>query len=472
MVLLAPGAVVMADYTVQLPTIGATDYNVTVSNSNIDGGAVASGNGTTNDTTVINDFLAYAAANGGGTVEIPDTGGGTFLADELFLGNNTNLQVDTGATLLYGDKTGGGTLINNLTTSETNVEITGGGTLNGDNKGSNHMILLQNVTNLAVNTVTITNSGNEHLVLEGCNDVWINGVTIAQPNNGSNTDGIDFSGNNFLIENCNISDGDDDIVAKPEFTACSNIYIQNITIGNGHGISIGGQTNMGLNGMFVNNVTINMASQSNAEGFDFKAGDGTGNGYGGLVQNVTVNNVSINDVDDAINISSFYNTAGGGSNSFPGAGAPAYTPDSTEPFWKDITFENIAINDTSSNSANIDGLNTNSPTNTDILNFVNITGTNIKNPWDMYFADSVYINGLTQNGVTINDAQGNYKLNGGNEVSEEADDTFDATENPVYTVDVPTLVPASVPEPTSVGIIGAGMLLLLPRRNRSRWGQT
>ncbi|MGA3066353.1 MAG: glycosyl hydrolase family 28 protein [Tepidisphaeraceae bacterium] len=472
MVLLVPGAFAMAqtaNWTVTTPYVPSTDYNITVSNPNIDGGAVATVGA--NDTAVINDFLAYAAAHGGGTVEVPDTGNGVFKSNEMFIGNNTNLQVDTGAELL--NNVPKDVFLTNLNTTQQNVEISGGGTLNGGgSSGNNHMILLQNVSNLEVYNVTITNASNEHLVVEGDNNVLINDITISQPGEGANTDGIDFSGTNFLIENCNIDDGDDDIVAKPENTHCANIYIQNISITNGHGISIGGQTNMGLNGMFVNNVTINMASPSNENGFDFKAGDGTGNQYGGLVQNVTVNNASINDVDDGINISSFYNTASG-DNSFPGKDAPAYTPDSTEPIWKDITFENIAINDTTSNSANISGENVVAgyPPNTDELNFVNITGTNVKNPWDMYFASDVYINNLTQNGVMINDVQGNYKpASGGNEVSEEDDDTFDGTENPVYTANVPTLVAATVPEPASVGIIGTVMMVLLPRRNRGPGG--
>src|SRR5271170_1369242 len=46
-------------YNIQLPEIGTTVYNVTVANSNIDGGAVAEAdNASFNNTTVINDFLA------------------------------------------------------------------------------------------------------------------------------------------------------------------------------------------------------------------------------------------------------------------------------------------------------------------------------------------------------------------------------------------------------------------------------
>src|SRR5580658_10476973 len=88
-------------YNIQLPEIGSTTYNVTVSNSNIDGGAVAEAdNASFNNTTVINDFLSYAASHGGGTVVVPKPSNGDYYAtDELLIGNNTNLDVATGATI-------------------------------------------------------------------------------------------------------------------------------------------------------------------------------------------------------------------------------------------------------------------------------------------------------------------------------------------------------------------------------------
>src|SRR5208282_6864516 len=81
-------------------SVGSNVYNVTVSNTNIDGGTVAVGNNSTSNTTVLQDFIDYASANGGGTVEIPTSGSSIFKTGELFLMNDVNLQIDTGATLL------------------------------------------------------------------------------------------------------------------------------------------------------------------------------------------------------------------------------------------------------------------------------------------------------------------------------------------------------------------------------------
>jgi polygalacturonase len=334
--------------------------------------------------------------------------------------------------------------------------VSGGGIINdaATNTSSNHMCTLEGVTNIAVENVTIENSSEEHLVTEADTNLTINNVTIQDSKIQSNTDGIDFSGSNVLIENCNISDGDDDIVAKPQSTYCSNIIINNCTITNGHGISIGGQTNAGLNGMYVNSCTINMANATNAIGIHLKAGDGntTSLQNGGPVSNVTFNNISINNVDDAIEVDSYYNN---GSSNFPDIPASVAPTDSTEPLWSDITFENITINSTTSNAANIYGLNS-TPANTDGIDFINVTGTNIKNPWNMYYADDVYMSGVSVNGVTIPDELSEAKGSGGKNEAQEADDTFDASANPIY---VPT-----VPEPASAGIAAIGAMLVIRRR--------
>ncbi len=78
-----------------LPTIGSSVYNVTVSNPNIDGGAVASTSSSDNK-TVINDFISYASSHGGGTVNIP---AGTFTSGTVRLANNVNLNLAAGAVL-------------------------------------------------------------------------------------------------------------------------------------------------------------------------------------------------------------------------------------------------------------------------------------------------------------------------------------------------------------------------------------
>jgi polygalacturonase len=468
-------------YNIQLPEIGTTVYNVTVSNSNIDGGAVAEAdNASFNNTTVINDFLAYAAAHGGGTVEIPKPSNGDYYAtDELLIGNNTSLDVVTGATI--ENLTPKNTFIDTIAGTTQNVAIGGGGVINDNatSTGSNHMVILENIANLEVENVSIINSSQEHLVAENDTNVLINHVTITDSKIQSNTDGIDFSGSNFLIENCSIADGDDDIVAKPESTVCSNIYIQNIAITDGHGISIGGQTNAGLNGMYVNNVSFNPASSSSSWAIHLKAGDGntTNTQNGGVVQNVTFNNITANNVDDVIGIDSYYNN--GGSN-YPSIPAPTAPNDKTEPFWENITIENTKVTTATGGAADIYGLNS-SPADITGLNIINTTMNTVSSALKMYYASSVYFNNVTIEGTAIPDSLSNLKSSSGHNVSEEADDTFSTTANPIYTTAVPTLLSGSndpmivfgnaagivaVPEPGTFALGTMATTMLLARRRR------
>ena len=83
---------------------------------------------------------------------------------------------------------------------------------------SNNLVLITSASNLLVSGVTVANSSHEHLVLEGDTNVTVSNVdindnyTVAQTGGYlSNTDGLDYSGSHFLIQGCNINDGDDDI---------------------------------------------------------------------------------------------------------------------------------------------------------------------------------------------------------------------------------------------------------------------
>ena len=212
-------------------------------------------------------------------MEVPK---GTFLANALTLGNKVNLQLDSGAALrmeAYGTYTGGTTPFITATNA-SNVEISGSGTIDGQGSGwwsqssSNRADLVEFFTCnvVEITGVTVENSPKEHLVFSATNNVTVNGVTVSAPSTSPNTDGIDPAGQNYLVENCTIATGDDDIAVKPQLGVCGNITIQNCKIGSGHGISIGGQTPDGLNGMTVNNVTFN----GTTNGLRLKAGEGNG----------------------------------------------------------------------------------------------------------------------------------------------------------------------------------------------------
>jgi polygalacturonase len=251
--------------------------------------------------------------------------------------------------------------------------------------------------------VTIENSTHEHLVTEADSNVTINNITIADPgtltaNSGkylANTDGIDFSGTNFLIENSSFNDGDDDIVAKPASTNTANVVINNDTIGAGHGISIGGGSAKGLSNMLVENTTFN----GTQNGIRIKAEDAAGGDAGGGIVNpvtgVTYENLTMTDVANPIIIDSFYN----GGNNFPTSptevGFYPSTPgalDTTSPVFENLLFKNITATG-SQNGGLIFGLNT-SPNSLSGLKFVNVN-ISADSSMEMWYAAGVEIDSLS-----------------------------------------------------------------------------
>jgi len=387
-----------------LPVFPSTAYNVAVANLNINGGVPAN-TGSSNNAAAIQAYIDYASGHGGGHVEIP---AGSFLSGTLTLKSNVDLQLDSGAILR-------GTSINNkliTASSGSNMQISGSGIIDGGattTAGGTNLVDIRGVNTLAILGVQIQNAGHEHLVPINDNNVTISGITISDPgtlaaNGGrylANTDAIDYAGNNFLIKNCNISCGDDDIVAKPASNAVSNVVITNCTIGAGHGISVGGGVAQGVTNMLVSKITMNGTDN----GLRVKAADKpmtAGDAGGGLLhplKNVTFKDITMTNVTNPIVIDSFYDN---GNNNFPTSptssssysyGLP--TPvgvDGTTPIWQNIAFENITVTG-SSNAGLIYGLNT-SPSNLNGVTFSNVNISASKH-MDLWYGTNIDLSGLS-----------------------------------------------------------------------------
>lgn len=471
------------------PSIGTISYNLTqsdggIAGANVDGGASletgTSSSVATANQTLINDAISYLSANGGGTINLP-ANAGTYVSDEVLLENNVDLNVGTDTTLQNGQSTL--TFVSTASGATGNVEISGGGILNSNatSTSNNKMVQLEGLNNVEVTNVSIENAPNEHLVTEADSNVTITNVTIHDSKVQANTDGIDFSGTNIYMNGLNISDDDDDIAVKPDTTVVngitaytSNVLIENATFTAGHGISIGGQTNAGLNGMYVTNITeTGTATTSLENGIHLKAGDGSTSAYqnGGTVENVTFNNITMTDVDDAIVINSFYNNGG---DNFPNTGDYPVSPtDLTEPYWKNITLENITVNNATGSAAEIYGLDSN-PANTVGLNVENVDVVESDSPWKMYYANNVYFNNVivggsaSPPGASLPDSEANQKNTSGSTTeSEEADDTFVSAANAsaIYTP------PMVVPEPASAAMIGVVLAVGAMGRQRVKRGR-
>ena len=303
---------------VALPVIPDATFTIT------DYGAV--GDGKTMNTDAIGKAIDACKSAGGGIVVIPR---GTFMTGPLQLGEKMNLRVDEDATLRFTDDFDAFPLSNNRHRHAiageglSDIAITGKGTIDGNGakwwtefrkvKGTPdeknqprrpNLIDLTRCRRVLVQDVTISNSPMFHLVPRDCDDVTIEGARFIAPEDAPNTDGIDPSGHNYLITRCHFDVGDDCIAVKPQRAAqgerlsCEDMLITDCTFLHGHGLSIGGQTPGGLRRMTVRNCTFDGTDA----GIRMKAP----RGQGGIVEDLTYENITMTNVKVPILITSYY----------------------------------------------------------------------------------------------------------------------------------------------------------------------
>jgi polygalacturonase len=266
----------------------------------------AAGDGKTLDTAAIQKAVNTASAAGGGIVLIP---AGKFLTGPFTLASSINLHLASNSVILIDNDQARYPIVNRryqdaiTANGAHDLSITGEGTIDGQgeiwwkafraNPSMMHrpyLIKLTDCTRLKVSGVVLCNSPMFHLVPQNCTDVVIEDVTIKSPSTAPNTDGIDPSGWNFLICNCNIDTGDDDIAIKPapdrgRSPGNKNFTVKDCSFGHGHGMSIGGGTAGGIEDLTVSNCTFNQT--------DYGIRIKTLRGNGGLLRNCSYENLKM-----------------------------------------------------------------------------------------------------------------------------------------------------------------------------------
>lgn len=271
-------------------------------------GAIA--DGTTDNTAAIQATIKAAEA-AGGIVRIP-AAAKTYMCGPITLASGVMLQIEKGATLQmlpYGTYTGTDDFITLADLHD--VKISGGGVIDGQGapwwkafdekkiKRPKAMIAIVKSTRVAIEGVTLSNPPNTHVQLRaGSSEVSFVNVTIASPEKAHNTDGIDVSGSNILIDHCKIACGDDNIAIGGSTSANANIVISNCEFGHGHGLSIGSYTSGGLKNLTVENCTF----ARTMAGIRMKAR----RDRGGVVENLRYSNITMTDVEKPIFITSYY----------------------------------------------------------------------------------------------------------------------------------------------------------------------
>ncbi len=152
------------------------------------------------------------------------------------------------------------------------------------------LVVIAHSERVHIADITLRNSSKFHLVPSDIDELTIERVKVRAPFTAPNTDAIDPGpGRNFLIRDCDIDTGDDDIVIKSGGT---NILIENCTIKHGHGISIGSGTTVGIHNMLVRHCTFDGADN----GIRIKSMVGAG----GPVENIRYTDIRMRNVRDAI----------------------------------------------------------------------------------------------------------------------------------------------------------------------------
>jgi polygalacturonase len=303
-------------------------------------------------TKVINDIITSLSAKGGGTLLFP---AGTFLTGPIIMKSNITLWLDAGAVVKFSDDFDDylpmvqsrweDVRVKNFASQVyayqcENISIRGRGHFEGLGKKwwdfmrtaasqqtpskwqeifkkENEALLSKNSYIRAKNNFLrppmITTYECKNVLIEGVSfsnppfwtimpaftdNLTITGITIENPSNSPNTDGIDPSScKNVHISNCHITVGDDCIVIKSgrdedgreAASPTENITITNCTMLRGHGgVVIGSEMSGGVKRGAITNCIF--------EGTDRGIRLKTMRGRGGVIEDLLVSNIVMNNM--------------------------------------------------------------------------------------------------------------------------------------------------------------------------------
>jgi len=316
--------------------------------------------GATLNTDAFKKALAAVNAAGGGMLVVPE---GTYFTGPFDLGSNTNLHLEAGAVILFSPKFDDYKMEGNSgryrpliqVANVHDVLVSGTGTINGNGEAwwpearrfkavanAKHasgntsprpvMLSFRGCQRIRVEGVTLTNSPVFNLVQNACQDVTVEGIKILNPSIAPNTDGIDPKDcQRVLISHCYIDTGDDNVaLGGSGGLREEDILVTDCTFLHGHGCSIGSGTGSGVRNMIVRRCTFDGTDT----GVRFKSG----RGRGGLVENVTYEDLTMKNVGVVIGVTSYY-----ANTTIDAALAEdkAQPVTATTPQWRNITVRNV-----------------------------------------------------------------------------------------------------------------------------------
>jgi polygalacturonase len=167
------------------------------------------------------------------------------------------------------------------------------------------LLIVLRSDNFILYRITLRNSPNYHVSAQQTNGFTAWGVKIDTPGTARNTDAIDpGSSTNVSILYSWIRAGDDDVaITSGKAGPATHITVAHDHFYSGHGMSIGSPTSGGVSAVRVDDLTIDGADN----GIRIKSD----RSRGGLVHDVSYNNVCIRNVKNPLFFTPMYTTRGG-----------------------------------------------------------------------------------------------------------------------------------------------------------------
>jgi polygalacturonase len=282
----------------------------------------AAGDGKTLDSCPIQAAIEACAERGGGTVYLP---AGQYVTGSLFLRDNITLHLDAGATILGSENPDDYPVVHSrwegkhqdthapLITGKDlhNIAVVGRGTIDGRGavwwKARNErtlahprprLISFSDCTNVLIEGISAVNSPSWTINPVHCQNVNIRGITIVNPADSPNTDGINPDSCRLVrISDCYVSVGDDCITIKSgtehehpdRYAPCRDITITNCTLERGHGgVVIGSEMSGGVKNVVISNCVFIGTDR----GIRIKSR----RGRGGTIEDIRVSNLIMDGV--------------------------------------------------------------------------------------------------------------------------------------------------------------------------------
>lgn len=312
----------------------------------------------------------------GGMVIIPKGtwlfGDGNATKKNLIIKSKTILHLAAGCTLKlqpYGialnNKTNFITCVKNSNTSDIVIEgedetsvIDGQGARwwlareNGETFKPGAMIRFEKGKRFLIRNLKIQNTPGVNITISnsnGANNATIHDVTISEPASEAgkgkashNTDGIAIWGPYVNIYNCNISNGDDNVVCDDD---AQYIHVWNCYFGTGHGASIGSFTN-NIKHVWFDQITMN----GTTAGVRLKTGiNSDGRLRGGGEEDFKFTNITMTKVANPFSMDCYYDKEYNADPAVDKANARAL--DGTTPTYNGVLLQNIKTTDVCSGNA-------------------------------------------------------------------------------------------------------------------------